>query len=46
VEKSRGAIRPGLQADIVATRGRPDQDIMALETVVFVMQDGRVIKRP
>jgi imidazolonepropionase-like amidohydrolase len=46
VEKTRGAIRPGLQADIVATRGRPDQDILALETVVFVMKDGRVVKRP
>jgi len=44
VEKDRGAIRPGLAADIVATRGRPDQDILALEGVVFVMKDGRVIK--
>ena len=46
VEKDRGAIHPGLAADIVATRGRPDQDILALEEVVFVMKDGRVIKRP
>lgn len=46
VEKDRGAIRPGLAADIIATRGRPDQDILALEGVVFVMKDGRVIKRP
>ena len=46
VEKDRGAIRPGLAADIVATRGRPDQDILALEDVVFVMKDGRVIRRP
>ena len=46
VEKDRGAIRPGLAADIVATRGRPDQDILALEDVVFVMKDGRVVKRP
>ena len=46
VEKDRGALRPGLAADIVATRGRPDQDILALEEVVFVMKDGRVIKRP
>ena len=46
VEKDRGAIRPGLAADIVATRGRPDQDILALEDVVFVMKDGSVIKRP
>ena len=46
VEKERGAIRPGMAADIVATRGRPDEDILALESVVFVMKDGRVIKRP
>ena len=46
VEKDRGAIRPGLAADIVATRGRPDQDILALEDVVFVMKDGRVVRRP
>jgi imidazolonepropionase-like amidohydrolase len=46
VEKDRGAVRPGYFADIVAARGRPDQDILALEDVVFVMKDGRVIKRP
>jgi imidazolonepropionase-like amidohydrolase len=46
VEKERGAIRPGMAADIVAARGNPDQDILALESVVFVMKDGRVIKRP
>jgi imidazolonepropionase-like amidohydrolase len=46
VERDRGALRPGLAADIVATRGRPDQDILALEDVVFVMKDGRVIRRP
>lgn len=46
VEKDRGALRPGMAADIVATRGRPDQDILALEDVVFVMKDGRVIRRP
>jgi imidazolonepropionase-like amidohydrolase len=46
VEKERGAIRPGMAADIVAARGNPDQDILALENVVFVMKDGRVIKKP
>jgi imidazolonepropionase-like amidohydrolase len=46
VEKERGAIRPGMAADIVATRGHPDEDILALESVVFVMKDGRVIKKP
>jgi imidazolonepropionase-like amidohydrolase len=46
VEKERGAIRPGMAADIVATRGRADQDILALESIVFVMKDGRVIKGP
>ena len=46
VQKDRGALRPGFAADIVATRGRPDDDILALEDVVFVMKDGRVVKRP
>jgi len=46
VEKERGAIRPGMAADIVATRGNPDQDILSLESIVFVMKDGRVIKGP
>lgn len=35
-----GAIAPGYDADIIATQGRPDEDIHALSDVVFVMRGG------
>jgi imidazolonepropionase-like amidohydrolase len=44
VENDRGALRPGLRADVIATRKNPLQDIRALDDVVFVMKDGRVVK--
>lgn len=44
VEKERGAIRPGLAADIIATRQNPLDDLRTLEHVVFVMKDGKLIK--
>lgn len=40
----RGAVRPGLAADIIAVRGDPLEDIRALERIVFVMKDGKVFK--
>lgn len=46
IESTRGLVRPGLAADIIATRGDPLQDTDALRSVVFVMKDGRVIKGP
>jgi imidazolonepropionase-like amidohydrolase len=46
VEEERGAIKPGLAADIIATPGDPSRDIEALKQVDFVMKDGRVVKRP
>jgi len=45
VEKERGAIRPGMAADIIATTGNPLENIDALKKVVFVMTDGEVIRR-
>ena len=45
MEKSRGAIRPGMAADIIATAASPLDDIHALERVVFVMKSGKVYKR-
>ncbi len=44
LEKVRGAIRPGLAADVIATRQNPLDDASALKQVVFVMKNGRVIK--
>ena len=43
VDKQRGAIRPGLAADIIATRANPLDRPDALKQVVFVMKDGAVI---
>ena len=44
VERERGAIRPGLYADIIATPGDPLADITALRRVAFVMKEGKVIR--
>jgi imidazolonepropionase-like amidohydrolase len=41
----RGAIAPGLLADIIAVRGNPLQDVKVLENVAFVMKDGAIAKR-
>jgi imidazolonepropionase-like amidohydrolase len=46
VEGERGAIRPGLAADIIAVPADPTDDIAALKQVNFVMKDGRVVRRP
>lgn len=40
-----GSIKPGKYADIIAVAGDPLQDIRALETVSFVMKDGKVFKQ-
>lgn len=42
VGKERGAIAPGLWADIIATPGNPFDGIQALKRVNFVMKNGRV----
>lgn len=41
-----GQLRPGLEADIIAVRGDPIQDIRAIRQVPFVMKGGVVYKRP
>ena len=46
VEKERGFLKPGLWADLVATDGNPLDDPRALKRVVFVMKEGRVVRRP
>ncbi|HEV2863802.1 MAG TPA: amidohydrolase family protein [Pyrinomonadaceae bacterium] len=44
VEAERGAIRPGLFADIIATPDNPLDKIDALKRVHFVMKNGAVVK--
>lgn len=41
-----GTLEPGKFADIIATDGNPLEDIHTLETVAFVMKEGKVYKRP
>jgi len=45
VERERGAIAPGMYADIIATEGNPLEKIDVLKRVSFVMKNGRVHKR-
>ena len=44
VEKGRGAIKPGLFADIIATPENPLDNIDTLKQVNFVMKNGKVFK--
>jgi len=44
--EDRGVIAPGWLADLVAVPGNPLKDINVLKNVQFVMQGGRIIKRP
>lgn len=41
----RGALKPGLAADVIATADNPLDDVAGLKKVVFVMKDGKVVKR-
>ena len=41
-----GALEVGRFADIIAVDGDPLADIAALDTVIFVMKGGVVIRRP
>ena len=44
VEKQRGALKPGLFADIIATPENPLDNIQTLKKVSFVMKNGKVMK--
>ena len=43
LEDRIGTIAPGMRADLVAVRGRPWEDVTALQDVCFVMVGGRVL---
>jgi len=40
----RGAIRPGLLADLVAVEGVPTRDVSAVRNIQLVMKGGRIVK--
>jgi imidazolonepropionase-like amidohydrolase len=44
VDGERGAIKPGLAADIIAMQENPLENIQAVRRVSFVMKDGNVFK--
>jgi imidazolonepropionase-like amidohydrolase len=44
VDRERGAIKPGLAADIIATPENPLENIQAVRKVSFVMKDGSVFR--
>lgn len=45
IEKTRGAIKPGMRADIIAVRDNPLEKIETVKDVVFVMRNGKVYKQ-
>ena len=45
IQKVRGALAPGLAADIIATPANPLENIQALRRIHFVMKDGKIFKQ-
>ena len=44
-EQTRGPIKAGFFADLIAVPGNPLEDVYALKQVAFVMKDGQIFKR-
>jgi imidazolonepropionase-like amidohydrolase len=42
----RGALEPGLLADVIAVPGDPLADVAVFEGVDFVMRGGEIVRRP
>ncbi|HMT08964.1 MAG TPA: amidohydrolase family protein [Pyrinomonadaceae bacterium] len=45
IEKTRGALKPGMRADIIAVNDNPLEKITTLKNVVFVMRGGIIYKK-
>ncbi|HZG52683.1 MAG TPA: amidohydrolase family protein [Pyrinomonadaceae bacterium] len=45
VEKTRGALRVGMRADIIGTPENPNDNIQTLQRVSFVMKNGKIFKQ-
>jgi imidazolonepropionase-like amidohydrolase len=45
IDKTRGPLKAGFPADMIAVRGNPLEDIDTLRSVQFVMKDGMVFKK-
>lgn len=45
VEKTRGSLKPGMRADIIAVKDNPLEKIETVKSVTFVMKNGKVFKR-
>ena len=44
VEKTKGSLEKGKQADVIAVKGNPLEDVSVLKDVYFVMKHGQVYK--
>ena len=45
VEKTRGSLKAGMKADIIAVKDNPLEKIETVKSVVFVMKNGKVYKQ-
>jgi imidazolonepropionase-like amidohydrolase len=46
ISQQRGALAPGMAADVIAMPSNPMEDIESLRKINFVMKDGKIIRRP
>jgi imidazolonepropionase-like amidohydrolase len=45
IDNKLGSVEKGFLADIIAVKGNPLDDIIALQKVVFVMREGKIYKQ-